>query len=236
MSEDTPAPRRSDATKAAILAAAREQFAASGYQAATIRAIAAAAGIDPAMVMRYFGNKEGLFAAAAEFDLRLPDLGGAAAQRRSAPALVGALPRSLGGRRDADGPAARPPSPTRRRPSACRPSSRRRWRRSIARLSGEPRAAAAARAGLIATQMLGLALCRYVLKLPPVVGAQARRDRAPRRRDRAGLSVRRLIRLRSAHLEHELAAQVPAFAHPVRRGRLRQRVDLDLRHAHGAAW
>ena len=26
------------------------------------------------MVMRYFGNKEGLFAAAAEFDLRLPDL------------------------------------------------------------------------------------------------------------------------------------------------------------------
>ena len=34
---------------------------------------------------------------------------------------------------------------------------------------GEPRAAAAARAGLIATQMLGLAFCRYVLKLPPVV-------------------------------------------------------------------
>ena len=74
MSPDTPAPRRSDATKAAILAAAREQFAASGYQAATIRAIAAAAAIDPAMVMRYFGNKEALFAAAAEFDLRLPDV------------------------------------------------------------------------------------------------------------------------------------------------------------------
>jgi AcrR family transcriptional regulator len=27
------------------------------------------------MVMRYFGNKEALFAAAAEFDLRLPDVG-----------------------------------------------------------------------------------------------------------------------------------------------------------------
>ena len=37
-------PRRSDATRAAILAAAREQFAARGYQAATIRAIAAAPG------------------------------------------------------------------------------------------------------------------------------------------------------------------------------------------------
>src|SRR2546422_10073377 len=66
--------RRSERTKAAILEAAREQFAASGYERATIRAIAAAAGIDPAMVMRYFGTKEKLFAAAAEFDLRLPDL------------------------------------------------------------------------------------------------------------------------------------------------------------------
>src|SRR5256712_6429192 len=69
-----PTGRRSDRTKAAILAAAREQFAAYGYERATIRAIAADAGIDPALVMRYFGNKERLFAAAAEFDLRLPDL------------------------------------------------------------------------------------------------------------------------------------------------------------------
>src|SRR5262245_47259218 len=74
MKEASPPPRRSDGTKAAILAAAREQFAACGYQAATIRAIAAGAGIDPALVMRYFGNKEKLFAAAAEFDLRMPDL------------------------------------------------------------------------------------------------------------------------------------------------------------------
>src|SRR5215212_2307319 len=67
-------PRRSDGTRAAILAAARERFASDGYERATIRAIAADAAIDPAMVMRYFGNKEKLFAAAAEFDLRLPDL------------------------------------------------------------------------------------------------------------------------------------------------------------------
>src|SRR5262244_407510 len=66
--------RRSDATRAAILAAAREQFASVGYQAATIRSIAAQAGIDPALVMRYYGNKEGLFAAAAEIELRVPDL------------------------------------------------------------------------------------------------------------------------------------------------------------------
>jgi hypothetical protein len=36
-------------------------------------------------------------------------------------------------------------------------------------LSGLPRAVALGRAGLISSQILGLALCRYVLKLPPVV-------------------------------------------------------------------
>ena len=40
---------------------------------------------------------------------------------------------------------------------------------TVARLSGESRTRVATRAGLISTQMLGLALCRYVLKLPPVV-------------------------------------------------------------------
>src|SRR5213080_4165623 len=69
-----PTGRRSERTKAAILAAARTHFAASGYERATIRAIAADAGIDPSMVMRYYGNKEKLFAAAAEFDLHMPDL------------------------------------------------------------------------------------------------------------------------------------------------------------------
>lgn len=69
------APRRSDATRAAILEAARERFAADGYERATIRAIARDARIDPSMVMRYYGSKEGLFAAASAFDLRLPALG-----------------------------------------------------------------------------------------------------------------------------------------------------------------
>lgn len=70
----SPAPRRSDATRNAILTAARERFATDGYERATIRAIARDARIDPSMVMRYYGNKEGLFAAAVALDLRLPDL------------------------------------------------------------------------------------------------------------------------------------------------------------------
>src|SRR3954467_2586493 len=70
-----PSSRRSEATRNAILAAARERFATDGYERATIRAIAKDAHIDPSMVMRYYGNKEGLFAAAVALDLRLPDLG-----------------------------------------------------------------------------------------------------------------------------------------------------------------
>lgn len=49
------------ATREAILAAAREAFTGSGYRAATIRAIAANAGVDPSLVMHFFGSKEALF-------------------------------------------------------------------------------------------------------------------------------------------------------------------------------
>jgi AcrR family transcriptional regulator len=52
----------------AILGAARQQFARRGYQEATIRDIAREAGVDPALVHHYFGSKDALFAAA----LRLP--------------------------------------------------------------------------------------------------------------------------------------------------------------------
>ena len=70
-------------TKAAILAAARAQFAAHGYDGATIRAIAAAAGVDPALVHHFYGSKESLFAAV----MQLPVVPGETARaRRSRPA------------------------------------------------------------------------------------------------------------------------------------------------------
>lgn len=53
-------------TREAILAAAREQFAEHGYDGATIRAIAAAAAVDPALVHHFYGSKERLFAAAMQ--------------------------------------------------------------------------------------------------------------------------------------------------------------------------
>ncbi len=49
-------------TRAALIAAAREVFVEKGYDGATVRAIAARAGVDAAMVNHWFGGKEGLFA------------------------------------------------------------------------------------------------------------------------------------------------------------------------------
>ncbi|MBB6627414.1 TetR/AcrR family transcriptional regulator [Nocardioides sp. KIGAM211] len=53
-------------TRAAILGAARELFAASGYAGTTMRAVAASAGVDAALVHHYFGTKDDLFLAALQ--------------------------------------------------------------------------------------------------------------------------------------------------------------------------
>lgn len=53
-------------TEARILKHARALFAEAGYDRTTIRAVAAAAGVDPGLVMHYFGSKEKLFAQAIE--------------------------------------------------------------------------------------------------------------------------------------------------------------------------
>ncbi|HEU5419559.1 MAG TPA: TetR family transcriptional regulator [Streptosporangiaceae bacterium] len=55
-------------TREAILEAARARFAEHGYDGATIRGIAADAGVDPALVHHFHGSKERLFTAA----MRLP--------------------------------------------------------------------------------------------------------------------------------------------------------------------
>jgi AcrR family transcriptional regulator len=50
-------------TRAAILEAARRRFAAAGYDATALRAIAGDAGVDPGVLLHFFGSKEGLFRA-----------------------------------------------------------------------------------------------------------------------------------------------------------------------------
>lgn len=60
---ERPPPRKRDAaaTRAAILSAAKAQFARLGFERATLRDISAEAGVDMALIKRYFGGKEGLF-------------------------------------------------------------------------------------------------------------------------------------------------------------------------------
>src|SRR5437868_5142542 len=57
-------PHDAEASRAALLAAAREVFDEVGYERATTREIGERAGVDPALIARYFDCKEGLFLAA----------------------------------------------------------------------------------------------------------------------------------------------------------------------------
>lgn len=152
-------------TKELILAAARERFAADGYERATIRAIAADAAIDPAMVMRYFGNKERLFAAAVEFDLELPDLSTVGPERRGAALVEHFLERW---ERDET-------LLILLRASVTNDAVAERMRAIFAGQLGPVIAGAGndpregpIRAGLAASQILGMALCRFVLRFPPL--------------------------------------------------------------------
>src|SRR5882757_1219698 len=61
-------------TRSAILAAAQVAFAEDGYAGTTIRRVAAAAGVDQALVLHYFASKDGLFAAALRADPPLREL------------------------------------------------------------------------------------------------------------------------------------------------------------------
>ena len=74
---DTQRPRNAAQTRADILSAARRRFATEGFEPTTLRAIAADVGVDAALVTRYFGSKQDLFATVTEFRIDLPDLSAA---------------------------------------------------------------------------------------------------------------------------------------------------------------
>jgi AcrR family transcriptional regulator len=98
--------RRREQTQARILASARHLFAETGYDRTTIRAIAAHAGVNPGLVMHYFGSKEDLFHRAASLspttsDTEAPErltehlLGSLATKLDGLPAASGATLRSM---------------------------------------------------------------------------------------------------------------------------------------------
>jgi AcrR family transcriptional regulator len=167
---------KSDRTRAEILAAAQQLFAERGYDGTTIRDVAAKAAIDPAMVMRYFHNKDELFARAATINLKLPHL------RAVAPGAIGeTLIRhflELWEGSDADSGKG---MAILLRSATSNDFAAQRVREVFAAQVGQAvsavgrRATASRRAGLVASQLLGLALCRYILEIPPVV-AMSRED------------------------------------------------------------
>ena len=158
---------KADRTRASILEAARELFEEQGYETTTVRQIAAAANIDPALIIRYFGSKDALFSSVAEPDLRLPDLSGISRTELGVTLVSHFLDLWEGG-------GARAGMPTLLRSAASNEYAADRLRRVFVEqvlpviTSAGPEANAASRAGLVSSQLLGLALTRYVLKLPPV--------------------------------------------------------------------
>ncbi|CAL9423170.1 hypothetical protein SUDANB58_01891 [Streptomyces sp. enrichment culture] len=159
--------RRSAATRAAILDAARERFATDGYERATIRAIAKDAQIDPSMVMRYYGSKEGLFAAAVAVDLRLPELS-PLPRHEVGHALVTHF-LDLWERNNEVLTALLRVGVTNRAGAERMQGVFRDQLLPVARQACPDPEQAPARAALVASQLLGLALTRYVLRLPPAV-------------------------------------------------------------------
>ncbi|MFI5505857.1 helix-turn-helix domain-containing protein [Mycobacterium sp. NPDC051804] len=65
------------------------QFGQNGLERTTIRSVAKAAKVDPALVMHYFGNKDKLFAEASRLDISPPDLSGVAPDFYPRSAAVG---------------------------------------------------------------------------------------------------------------------------------------------------
>ena len=61
-------------TRGQILAAARRQFATQGFDRTSIRAVAADAGVDPGLVLHYFGSKDSLFVAALDWPYDMEEL------------------------------------------------------------------------------------------------------------------------------------------------------------------
>ena len=162
---------RSEGTRRAILGAARATFAARGYEQATIRAVAARAGVNASMVMRYFGSKAGLFTAAVTMDLQVPDLRSVPASRRGELLVRHFVSRWEDPLHDDEMVALL-------RTGVTSETVAQRLQAVLGQLITEPIAAlgyerAAERSTLVAAQLLGLALCRYILRFEPLASLPA---------------------------------------------------------------
>jgi AcrR family transcriptional regulator len=161
-------------TREAILDAARRAFAEQGYQRATIRDVAKLAGVDPALVHHYFGTKQDLFVAAVRLPVNPVD---------QLTAVLAAEPDQVGQRlvetflsiwdhaadqspllalvRSAVG--------DERAAAMLREFITEEVLGPIARRLGSPDAQL--RATLVGSQLIGLAMARYIIRVEPLASA-----------------------------------------------------------------
>ncbi|OCB18327.1 TetR family transcriptional regulator [Mycobacterium malmoense] len=172
-----PGPRDERGVLAArILAAARDQFAEHGWAGTAIRAVARTAGVDPALIYHYFGSKEGLLDAATTPPQKWLD----------AVAETWATPTADLGRQlirtvldtwtdEEVGPILRAVVLTAAHEDKTREKLRLIVERGLIGGStlGDDEDERLRRSGLIATQLIGFALLRYVWKIEPIASMPA---------------------------------------------------------------
>lgn len=161
-------------TRAALLTAARVEFTERGYDGATVRRIAERAGVDAAMVNHWFGGKAQLFTASLDVPVDPAAI---------VATVVPGDPERLGERIVAmflqvwDG-ASGGTLVTLLRSVAGHPAAARMMREFIVRVVVGPIVGRVApdrveeRAALVASQIIGLGLIRYVVQLEPVASAE----------------------------------------------------------------
>jgi AcrR family transcriptional regulator len=159
------------ATREVILAVATRQFGERGYDATTIRGVAAEADVDPALVMHFFGSKTELFVAAVRWPFDPAE---------EIPKVIGAGPDGAGKRlvelfvRTWDAEDKRNPIVALLRAAMNQEAPARQLRDFVALELLAPLLAALGaeepelRANLLASQLLGLGIARYVLAFEPI--------------------------------------------------------------------
>jgi len=167
--------RGSAASRDEILDAAKQLFAEHGFEGTSLRQVARAAGVDPAMIHHFFNGKDELFALSVELPVDpgqvLSGVDGSDPARRAEliiravlrlwespahPSLVAFLRGTLGS--------------TAKTALMRQVINRTVISRVTAGIPGTP-AEVALRGDLVATQMVGLMMVRYVIRLEPIASA-----------------------------------------------------------------
>jgi AcrR family transcriptional regulator len=158
----------------AILEAARREFGELGYRRATLRGIAAAAGVDPRLVLHYFGSKKQLFMQTVELPVdpevvmdRIFESGFADVGARAADVFVSIL----------DDPAARRAFTGIIRAAVSEPEAADIIREVLTQRLLTPFAQRVGgdrpelRASLMSAQLVGLVMARHIVRIDPLAGA-----------------------------------------------------------------